>query len=184
MNKSMTALMLVTASFFAGNSGGAYAAEPADTLQLEYKLHGQTRRFKCVFVPDTNGGVTLKWGIERNLKWWSGSYHMTPGAMEGGTSMSFIMPEDGNHVTLGPDETFAAVSRQALHRLKSEGRFEYDGVEYSAGGDDRTCELGALLHAVDRREGCEIWILDSEECPVVWEMRGNPLEINWRTRKI
>ncbi|MDE6438756.1 MAG: hypothetical protein K2L62_03775 [Muribaculaceae bacterium] len=184
MKKSMKALMLAAASFFAVNGWGAYAAEPADTLQLEYKLHGQTRRFRCVFLPDGNGGVTLEWGIERNLKWWSGSYHMTPEAMERGDSMSFVMPEDGNHITLAPAETFAAVSREALRRLRSEGRFVYDGVEYTAGGENRVCELGALLHVVDSQEGCEMWILDSEECPVVWEMRGNPLEINWRTRRL
>lgn len=53
------------------SASGLYAVEKTDTLRFVYKLHGQTRKFRYVFEPQSDGGVTLHWGIERNLKWWS-----------------------------------------------------------------------------------------------------------------
>lgn len=156
----------------------------ADTLQLVYKLHGQTRRFRCVFTPESNGGVTLSWGIERNLRWWSGCYRMTPAAMNGGDSMSFLMPEDGNDVTLGDGETFALISRKALRELKETGRFAYDGFVYELADTLDGSPAGRLLHVAEPLEGAEMWIVDNDTLPIVWEMRGNPLEINWSAKKL
>lgn len=166
------------------SASAAYGSEAADTLQLEYKLHGQTRRFRCVFSPDSDGGITLQWGIERNLKWWSGTYHMPSKAVSAGSSMSFLMPEDGNHITLDEVSTFAMISRKALSELKSKGRFCYDNMVYELVDSKDSCELGALIHVKDPAEGCEMWILDDEKLPLVWQMSNNPLEINWRTRKL
>ena len=163
-----------------------WAVTPAecDTLQLKYNLHGQTRRFRCVFTPESDGGVTLSWGIERNLRWWSGSYRMTPSAMNSGDSMSFLMPEDGNNVALGDGETFAMISRKALGEPKERGRFTYDGFVYELTDTLRSSPIGQLLHVKEPLEGAEMWIADNETLPIVWEMRGNPLEINWTTRKL
>lgn len=175
----MRPLILLIALVAATAAMNLRGEEPADTLKFEYKLHGQTRRFKCVFTPTEAGGLKLGWGIERNLKWWSGSYTMTPGAVERGSAMSFLMPEDGNHVTLPADMTFAMISRSALAELRRNGRFTYDGVEYVAGPDSRESPRGQLIHAVDTLEGGQMWVLDRDDCPIVWEMRSNPLEINW-----
>lgn len=158
-----------------------FAVEQTDTLKFVYKLHGQTRRFQYVFVPERDGGVTLHWGIERNLKWWSGTYRMTPQAVEAGNSLSFMMPEDGNHIKLSNDETFSMISRKAYDSLKDTGEFIYDGVEYKLLDRNSNCNLGNLLHAIDA-EGGEVWILDCNQYPIIWEMRNNPLEINWKVR--
>lgn len=163
----------------------AVASGSADTLQLEYKLHGQTRRFRCVFDRgEGDGAVTLRWEIVRNLKLWQGSYRMEPAAVEAGNAMSYLMPEDGNHVTLPAGETFAFVSRQALASLKQTGRMTYDGFEYELKGDGGESPAGPLLHVADPLEGAEMWIVDDESLPLVWEMRGNPLEIDWKMKPV
>lgn len=161
-------------------AGTVTAAVPADTLKFVYKLHGQTRRFQYVFTPSADGRITLNWGIERNLKWWSGSYTMTPQAVQSATSMSFLMPEDGNHITLPSGETYAMISRDAYTKLKHSGSFRYNMTDYTLTDRNSTTPLGRLMHVTDSVEGAEMWILDSEQCPIVWEMRNNPLEINWR----
>jgi hypothetical protein len=161
------------------SASGLYAVEKTDTLRFVYKLHGQTRKFRYVFEPQSDGGVTLHWGIERNLKWWSGTYAMSSTAMDSGDSLSLLMPEDGNHIKLEDNETFALISRNAYRNLKDSGVFRYDGVEYELLDKDSRCALGVLLHARDE-EGEEIWILDNAFCPLIWQMTGNPLEIDWK----
>ncbi len=160
-----------------------YAMEPTDTLQFVYKLHGQTRRFKFNFEPENDGGITLRWGIERNLRWWEGTYRMTREAVESGNSLSFMMPEDGNHLTLANNETFAMISREAYRSLKNTGRFLYDGVEYKiVEYKIMNPAFGKLLHVIDT-EGAELHILDNEQYPLILEMTNNPLEINWKAEK-
>lgn len=151
-----------------------------ENYQFIYKLHGQTRKFSYEFVPEPDGGITLHWGIERNLKWWEGSYRMTPEAVEHGNSLSFRMPEDGNNITLPDNETFAMISRKALRDLTEKGEFEYDGVMYYLTHDD---EAGSY-YSVKDIEGAQLWILNNPEMPIIVMMKDNPLEIDWRGERV
>lgn len=155
-----------------------FAIEPTDTLRAVYKLHGQTRKFQYVFVPAKDGSVTLHWGIERNLKWWKGSYRMSAEGIKNGNSLSYRMPEDGNHLSLKKDETFAMISRQALKELKTVGKFIYDGVEYRRISSEGTERWGPVINVADS-EGAKLCILDNSELPLIISMTDNPLEINW-----
>lgn len=164
--------------------------------QFVYKLHGQTRKFRYEFVPEADGGVTLHWSIERNLKWWSGSYTMTPEAMERGSSLSFRMPEDGNHLVLADNETFVMISRAALRSLKATGTFRYDGVDYrlipDVEGESSSRSVDSARNSIEQTgaasmnllrvrdaEGAELLILDDPRLPLILSMQRNPLEINW-----
>lgn len=162
--------------------GWILAVEPTDTLRFVHKLHGQTRKFQYVFIPEQDGGVTLHWGIERNLKWWSGTYRMSPKAVSEGKSLSFRMPEDGNHVVLPDNETFAMISRKAYDGLIKDGEFGYDGVLYKLTGRALDSQWGKLLHVEDA-EGAKLWILDNRNLPLIVKMSDNPLEINWTAEK-
>ena len=96
--KLLTLLTLLWMSLAAG------AQVIPDTLLFVFKLHGQTRRFEMSFE-EKNDTVSLIWGIERKLKWLSGTYTMMPENVENGSSLSFLQPEDKNHVTLPAGET-------------------------------------------------------------------------------
>lgn len=164
-----------------GKAGAAAPAEQGDTLRFVYKLHGQTRRFRYVFTPESDGAVTLHWGIERNLKWWRGSYRMSREAVENGNSLSFLMPEDGNDIELPDNETFAMISRRALRELRATGTMTYDGVRYELKGRETDPVLGPVLRAVDA-EGAELTISDNDRLPLILSMARNPLEIDWTAR--
>lgn len=145
-----------------------------DSVKLTYKLHGQTRRFTAVYTHGDDGGIRMDWAIERNLKMWRGSYTMTPRAVASAHSMSYLMPEDGRHVTLPEGETFTILSRDALRRLKKNGRTDWSGTVY-----ELTESKDGLLYAKDVNEGACISVLDDESFPLVVSMRENPLEIDW-----
>ena len=145
-----------------------------DTLNVAYRLHGQTRRFKFVYEQMEDGGLTLHWSIVRNMKLWRGSYAMSPQAVEDGTAQSWTMPEDGNHIMLPTNETYGIISRSALSELKKRGEFTYNGVIWkkSGGGEN-------LIDVKDPEEGARMTILDNPILPLIVSMHDNPLEIDW-----
>ena len=152
---------------------------PGDTLQIAYKLHGQTRRFKFVYEPNKDGGLTLHWSIVRNLKLWSGSYTMFPSAVKDGTAQSWIMPEDGNQISLPANETYGIISRSALKELKKKGEFIYNGVLWRRCGVTET-PCGTTFEVEDFDEGARMTILDNHCLPLILSMHDNPHEINWQ----
>ena len=149
-----------------------------DTLNIAYKLHGQTRRFKFAYELTKEGGITLHWSIVRNLKLWTGTYTMTPEAVKNGNAQSYIMPEDGNHVTLPSNETFGIISQSALNELKKKGHFLYNGVLWRK-IEDSDSPLGKAIKVEDQEEGARMTILDNPDLPLILSMTDNPLEINW-----
>ena len=98
---------------------GMLSAQTAvsDTLKFVFKLHGQTRRYQVVFCQQGEN-IQMNWGIERNLRWQSGSYTMTPEALKNGKQLCFLQPEDGNHLTLSSLETAYVLPQNALQQLK------------------------------------------------------------------
>lgn len=153
-----------------------------DTIMATYKLHGQTRRFKFTLHRRADGAIVLRWNIVRNLRLWEGSYAMAPEAVESGTSLSLLMPEDGNNVALPARQTFAMISRKALADLVWLGEFIYDGVTYKKTGVVHT-PAGDAIEATDPAEGTTMLILYRLELPLILSMRSNPLEINWTLSK-
>ena len=153
----------------------------SDTLDATYKLHGQTRRFKFRFYRENDGGVTLHWNIVRNLKLWKGSYRMSAKAADNGSSLSLLMPEDGNYIALPDRETFGMISRSALNALKKNGAFSYNGIIYEKTGDDLS-PLGKVIVVRDPHEGAMMRILDNQDLPIILEMADNPLEVNWQIK--
>lgn len=151
-----------------------------ESFKCTYFLHGQKRRFKMDFIDTGNGGKLLQWGIERNLKWWQGSYLMSPEAVSDGNSLSYIMPEDGNHISLHQGSTFSILSQKQLQELANDGKTIINGVCFEATGKRESCRLGELIEAIDAAEGARILVADLPSLPLIWKMESNPLEIDWQ----
>lgn len=181
MKKQRIILSVVLCLAFAGNLSAQGITVP-DTLLFVFKLHGQTRKYEMTFR-EKQDSLCLSWGIERNLKWQSGSYTMSPRSVSRGTRLSFLQPEDGKHVTLSPEETAYVLSHSAYKLLKEQNTFVYNGTTYSVVRETNEHALGCpLIHVRDAAEGGEMWILDNPQLPLVWRMRNNPLGINWEVK--
>lgn len=98
-------------------------------LLFVFKLHGQTRKYQFTFS-QSNDTLYLHWGIERNTRWQSGSYAMPQEALKTAAGLSFLQPEDGRHICLPAQETFALLSATAYQELKSQKEFHYNQTEY------------------------------------------------------
>ena len=149
-----------------------------DTLLFVYKLHGQTRKYQTTFT-EKQDTLYLHWGIERNLKWQSGSYAMKRKSVEQAIRLSFLQPEDGKHVLLSPEETVSMLSLAAYKQLKERNSFLYNQTNYSMLDSEEKALGLPLIHVKDAIEGCEMWILDNPCFPLIWRMHSNPVGINW-----
>ena len=148
-------------------------------LLFVFKLHGQTRKYQFTFS-QSNDTLYLHWGIERNTRWQSGSYAMPQEALKTAAGLSFLQPEDGRHICLPAQETFALLSATAYQELKSQKEFHYNQTEYRL-ADTKSQAMGyPLLHVNDSVYGCEMWIMDNPDFPLIWEIQNNPLGINWK----
>lgn len=154
-----------------------------DSLLFVYSLHGQTRKYQTTFS-EKQDTLYLHWGIERNLKWQSGSYAMSRKSVEKAVRLSFLQPEDGKHVCLSPEETVAVLSLAAYQQLKEQNSFVYNQTTYSVLDSVEKALSYPLIHVKDAAEGCEMWILDNPHFPLVWRVRNNPLGINWKVENI
>lgn len=168
-----------------GNLMGNVMAQDIITnpLLFVFKLHGQTRKYQFTFN-QSNDTLYLHWGIERNTRWQSGSYAMPQEALKTAVRLSFLQPEDGQHICLSIQETFALLSATAFQELKSQKAFHYNQTEYQL-ADTKSQAMGySLLHVNDSVDGCEMWIMDNPDFPLIWEIQNNPLGINWKVAPI
>ncbi|MDE6802161.1 MAG: histidine phosphatase family protein [Muribaculaceae bacterium] len=167
MKRLLYLALLVLSTLAAG------AQEFGDTITLTYKLHGQTRRFRTCYTERLSGAVVMDWSIVRNLRLWQGSYTMSPASVADGTSLSYLMPEDGNRVVLPDGTTFAMLSR-CCHKTLAEGHaVTIDGVVWTP-----TAVTKEAIECVSS-EGARMKVANSGALPLIVSMQNNPLEINW-----
>ncbi len=148
---------------------------------LKFSLHGQTRRFYISYWP-TVQDETIKWTIQRNLRWWHGSFSMNRKALEKGTRLCYQQPVDGQHITISDDELFCMVSRKVLREIRKHGRCTFDGAQWLVVGEERPY---AKVHHFHLRsdEGAEMWVNDDLFTPYIVKMINNPMEIDWELSK-
>jgi putative alpha-1,2-mannosidase len=143
------------------------------TYLYTFSLHGQTRRFS-VNLEKKGGNLVFDWGIERNLKWWTGTYTMTANALENARQLCYVQPLNGQHLSL-ETETFGVLSRAAWREIKKNGKCLYNRVEYQL-----VSQEDGKLFLRDSQEKSEMVVADDEELPIIWSMQNNPVEINWK----
>lgn len=179
MKKQIVIFSILLSAFTGGVA--AQSAVP-DTLLFVFKLHGQTRKYDMSFTQKQDT-LYLHWGIERYLKWQSGSYAMGPESVEKAVRLSFLQPDNGKHVRLSSEETAYLLSRSAYTQLKQQNSFVYNQTTYTVLESSERALGYPLIHVKDEAEGAEMWILDNPELPLVWRMKNNPLGVNWAAER-
>ena len=87
-----------------------------DTLNYSFSLYGQTRRFKVAYEKQDRN-LVMHWTILRNMKWWVGTFTMTPASLESGENFCWTQPIDGQYLTVKPTETVWLLSQKQLKEL-------------------------------------------------------------------
>ncbi len=163
-----------------GSLSSLHAAEifSPDTLKFRFSLYGQTRKFGFKALANANS-VWLEWTMQRHGAVYRGSYVMGPESTEKGCCLCLMQPEAGREIKVPSSQTAFIISREALSSLRSTGHMTYGNTLYEM-VDTISCGLGvSSLHVTDRTEGCDMWIVNNEKLPLIWQMRDNPLGIDW-----
>ena len=91
-------------------------------LLFVFKLHGQTRKYQFTFN-QSNDTLYLHWGIERNTRMaMQAATAMPQEALKTAVRLSFLQPEDGQHICLPIQETFALLSATAFSGIEKAKR--------------------------------------------------------------
>ena len=158
-----------------------------NTFLAKFSLHGQTRRFYL----DTRYDLKTKqavvdWRIQRNLRWWKGSYTMRSSSLKNGRRLCYEQPLDGQHILVPDDQTFLFLSDLALadlHRADGvlQGTMQYDDVRWTLIDEDSLPSWSDRAHTLHFRsdEGAEMWVAVGLFCPLITKMIDNPHEIDW-----
>ena len=145
-----------------------------------FKLHGQTRRF-TISIIDQKDTVNVNWSIFRNGTLQKGSIQMIGESVEKGTALNWHQPEDGKTYLLPSNETFGIISLEAYQKLVEKSSFTYNGILYKRINDTSSDE--GMMHVKAEIDETQMWIALSGKLPVIYEMRDNPLGIDWKIEK-
>lgn len=143
-------------------------------LKFAYNLRTQYRHYVIRFEQDSLQNLTLNWRIVRNGVTLTGSYHMTAEARQHARMNSYVIPTPGETIECGPNELFALLSADALREVHSQQKCQFNNTTFQLLGKSSN-----LLHLKDFDEGYEMWVIDDEEFPLIWQMENNPVEIDW-----
>jgi hypothetical protein len=149
-------------------------------LSYRYFLHGQTASIN-VTVKSVVDTVRLDW----NLRGAAGSYLISKAALQNGTKINFIQPENGVVLKLADDETFGLISKTAFALLKKNKRFVYNNTTYALqnGSNEKPLTIGNqtldVLHVAGVEEAGDMWILNNPTFPLIVQFSNNPLGINF-----
>ena len=147
----------------------------AENVEMTFKLHGQTRRF-AVEIVENGGDVVMKTQIMRNGALQKCDYTITAESRKNARRFSYPMPTNGVSYTLPADATFALLSQWQFNDVKTKGECRADNAVFTVADTKH-----GIIHLIDKAEGCEMWVRDDQNLPLIVEMRNNPLEINWKT---
>lgn len=147
------------------------------TVRTTFFLHGQKRRFDMTFTRSADGAVLLSWGIERNLKYWRGTYIMPSDAVRNASGLCYTMPEDGNHIVLLGSELFCMLSQAQMESIRTRRSVEINGVRFTVSKED------SGITTLTSSEGACLEVATTAPVPLIISMTGNPLEIDWKMEK-
>jgi hypothetical protein len=144
------------------------------TFNYTFFLHGQTVPIEFSILHFTDS-LTLGWKI-RGLA--TGSYIMTPAALQHADKMNMVQPLPNAGIQLGDKETFLIISADAFAKLKKDHQFVYNNTVYNFKDNDPVISGLDLLHVTAQNEATEYWILNNPAFPLVCKIKGSPLGID------
>lgn len=172
---SITLRIIVLTCLFTGLSGHLLRAGniPTDTLLFTYSLNGQTRKFEVHFDVQ-NKHILAHWRIFRNEKWLNGSFQIQPEAIRNGNRLTWQQPAPKQNIRLDKATTFGIISQCTYDSLTQQGKAILGNTPFVL-----TSRNNGLIHAIDHEEGAQITVRDDRNFPLIVEMQGNPVGINW-----
>ena len=107
-------------------------------------------------------------------------YHIPRQIVDEGEGFCWLTPQQDGTEYHDVQGTFGFISRRALRQLQQEGRFVYDGITWKRLTTQPPTK--GTIRAKADKDGTEMLISTDTELPLVTEMKGNPLGIDWQLK--
>ena len=102
---------------------------------------------------------------------------MTAAAVRNAAGLCYIMPEDGNHITIPETELFGILSEAQTDSLRRHRSADINGVRFRVESES----AGIITLLSD--EGARMQVDTTGALPLIVSMTGNPLEIDWTVER-
>ena len=105
-------------------------------------------------------------------------------ALKTAVRLNFLQPERRTAYLSPHSRNLCPTFQQPFSGIEKPKGIHYNQTEYQL-ADTKSQAMGySLLHVNDSVDGCEMWIMDNPDFPLIWEIQNNPLGINWKVAPI
>jgi len=182
---------------FIAVSGAVYAQQtvlqkysPQFTVgtKIDYALdyNGQPVQYNLT-IKSMADPIILEWNVP---SYGTGTYQLTQKGLKSGNSINFDQVQPGSITQLKDNESVIVISKDAFAGLQKNGSFSVMGLVFTVKPEVKPLSILIkgkpldLIHVVSGDGAVQVWILNNADFPLLAQIQGNPLNINYTLQNI
>lgn len=131
--------------------------------------------------------IILEWNVP---SYGTGTYQLSQKGLKSGNSINFDQVQPGSITQLKDNESVIAISKDAFASLQKDGSFLLMGLVFKVKPEVKPLSILIkgkpldLIHVVSGNGAVQVWILNNADFPLLAQIQGNPLNINYTLQNI
>lgn len=131
--------------------------------------------------------IVIEWNVP---SYGTGTYQLTQKGLKSGNTINFDQVQPGSVTQLKDNESVVVISKDAFASLQKNGSFTVMGLIFSVKSEVKPLSILIkgkpldLIHVVSGDGAVQVWILNNPDFPLLAQIQGNPLNINYTLQNI
>jgi hypothetical protein len=138
---------------------------------LSYKVMSRSSGQEGIIILNISSlkdTMKINWSLPYSS---SGSFEITPKALQSGTKLTVNEPADGEVTRLNDNETLLSISKDGYNNLVNNKSFVLNGVTFYAKPDTSSFKIddkeANIIYVADEKGKRQLWILNSPSLPLI-----------------
>lgn len=156
--------------------------------KIEYTLdfNGQNVAYDLT-IKSLADPVVLEWNVP---SYGTGTYQISQKGFKSGNLINFDQVQPGSVTQLKDNESVIVISKDAFASLQKTGSFTEMGLIFTKKSEIKPLSVLVnarpldLIHVVSADGAVQAWILNNPDFPLIAQIQGNPLNINYTLQNI
>jgi len=156
--------------------------------KIDYALdyNGQPVQYNLT-IKSMADPIILEWNVP---SYGTGTYQLTQKGLKSGNSINFDQVQPGSITQLKDNESVIVISKDAFAGLQKNGSFSVMGLVFTVKPEVKPLSILIkgkpldLIHVVSGDGAVQVWILNNADFPLLAQIQGNPLNINYTLQNI
>lgn len=184
--KKLLFILSITLSSAAFAQTGSLTFKVGTKFDYAMDFNGQDIEYDLT-IKSMGDPLIFEWDVP---SYGTGTYELSAKGLQSGTGLNFEQVQPGTATKLKDAETVILVSRDAFAGLKKTGNLNYMNLAFMKKTEASPLSItvkGSLLnliHVVSVNGTVQLWILDNPGFPLLVQIQGNPLNINYTLKNI